>query len=482
MLKPRTMLRSLHLFIASLCVLVSFSQKSDTLFLYYKPDKFNISEGDRQRLDSFLSKGWDKISINGYTDETDDEEHNIDLSEKRSGEVYRYVVSKKIDSSIVSNQYFGESMPIANNNTEEGRALNRRTQVIGYKYPRVGVIIRPKEDPMKPVTRTLDNGIMITYRPGLLPEYMASNFEAGSGINFSVISNTVQMRENNLYNNTTNGDILSSVLILCPGQINPCKLDSPVLLRVPIPYIPDCNIQKVKFFNTVMVDGKRIWQEQNKTVFAEYIGDRTYLRVPVDSFCGCVNFDFKIPECYDTDSTRLLFVNADIKNLSAELVGLNSVYLPQKINDSTRNMVFVKNKLKALLLSFSFYKGKKRIRSFRDEPVTSFPYDSVRKQYLLSSGHVKFYFPGLNVYAVTMKVNNDKYWSYPDENRCELKYVNRAKEKILVDLMVAGRGKKVTLYHNQPLESFPYDKAAGCYVADKELLKLLKVKGAVAGK
>jgi len=476
------MLKPAHLLVAVFCALVSHSQKTDTLLLFYKPDKYSISVQDKQKLDSFLLRGWDRISINGYTDETDDEEHNIDLSRKRSGEVYLYFINKNLDSNTLAEKYFGESMPIADNNTGEGRALNRRTVIIGYRFARAAATVKPKEDPMIPVTRTLDNGLMITYRPGALPDYMANNFADGSGINFTVISNTQQMRQNNLYNNTTNGEILSSVVILCPDQINPCKLDSPVLLRVPIPSIPDCNLLKVKFFNTVWVNGQKIWQEQNKTVYPEVIGGQTYMRVLVDSFCGCVNFDFKIPECFDVDSTKLLFVNADIKNLSAELIGLNSVYLPQKINDTTCSLLFVKNKLQDALISFSFYKGKKRIRSFRDQAVASFPFDEASKQYLLSSGSIKLYFPNLNVYVVNMKVNSDKYWSYPENNRCELKYLNRRTEKIMVDFMVVGSKGKVTMYKNQPIESIPFDEISGYHIVDKDFLKLIKQKGSVAGK
>jgi hypothetical protein len=237
----------------------------------------------------------------------------------------------------------------------------------------------------------------------------------------------------------------------------------------------------VKFYTTVWADGKKIWKEQNKTIYPEVIGGQTYMRAWVDSFCGCINFDIKIPECFDTDSTKLLFVNADIKNLSAELIGLNSVYLPRKISDTSSSLLFVKNQLKDALISFSFYKGKKRIRSFRDQPVTSFPFDETNKQYLLRSDSIKLYFPDINVYVVTMKVNSDKYWTYPEKNRCELKYLKRKTEKILVDFMVVGPKGRVTMYKNQPIESIPYDVSSGCHIIDKDFLKLLKEKGSVAG-
>src|SRR5258706_16073625 len=109
MLKHPTMHKPLPFLIVSLFSLVSYSQKTDTLYLFYKPDKYGISVQDKQKLDSFLLRGWDKISINGYTDETDDAEHNIDLSRKRSAEVYQYFINKNADSNALSEQYFGES-------------------------------------------------------------------------------------------------------------------------------------------------------------------------------------------------------------------------------------------------------------------------------------------------------------------------------------------------------------------------------------
>lgn len=476
------MLKPLHLLAAVFCALISYSQKTDTLTLFYKPDQYTISKQDKEKLDSFMLRGWDRLSINGYTDETEGEEYNLKLSKKRSGEVYWYLMTKNIPVNAISTQYFGEASPQWDNDTEDGRAMNRRTTLIGYQFAKINakINVKPKEDLMKPVTRTLDNGLIITFRPGATAYQLSNNLYAGSGIDFQLLSNTTQMRERALYNNTTQGEILSSVMILCADQLDPCNTDS-VYLQVPAPFELKCDLQKVKFFNTTIVDGKKIWQEQNKFVKAEWIEGRQYMGVWIDNFCGCVNFDFKIPECFDLDSS-VLFVNADIRNLNAELKGINSVYLPRQVDDDKHSLVYLKDQKDNMAISFALYEGKRRIKSFRNRSLDAFPYDSASKQYKLSTGSHKFYFPKAKVFDVVLKVNGDKYRVYPEKDKCEVVYLNRKAENILVDFSTMDRRGRYTLYKDQPLESLPLDENSGYRVVDKDFIKALKEKGAVAAK
>ncbi|HEV7779707.1 MAG TPA: OmpA family protein [Chitinophagaceae bacterium] len=463
---------------AFLCAQLSIAQKTDTLTILYKTGQYSISKQDKQKLDSFLRLGWDKLSINGYTDETDEEGYNLELSKRRSGEVYKYFLAKNITDNTINPHYFGESMPKGDNDSDEGRALNRRTEIIGYRFPRITV--KPKDpaaDPMTPVTRTLDNGFIITYRPGTLPGYMADNFESGSGSNFKLITNTVEMRQNNLYNNTTRGEILSSVLIICGERLDPCKLDSPILVKVPIPFKTKCPLEKVKFFNTVAENGKLIWQEQTKLLYPEMIGGQQYVRLWIDDFCNCINFDFKIdPECFDTDSTKFMYVNAGVKNLTAELKGLNSVYMPRRINDTTHTLLYQKDKIGDAVLSFSLYNGKRRIRGFRDKVITKFPYDKATQQYILATGTRRLYFPRLNVWSVVLNVNGDRYRAPGDKHCYDFIYLKQETDSILVDFTVVESKKTVTVYKDQLLSSIPYDSLRQQYVIDRNFVRVLKQK------
>jgi outer membrane protein OmpA-like peptidoglycan-associated protein/tetratricopeptide (TPR) repeat protein len=71
-----------------------------------------------------------KIQIKGHTDNTGSETDNMKLSENRSKAVVDYLVSKGIDGKRLSWKGFGETQPVADNNTEEGRAANRRTEFV----------------------------------------------------------------------------------------------------------------------------------------------------------------------------------------------------------------------------------------------------------------------------------------------------------------------------------------------------------------
>ena len=70
-----------------------------------------------------------KIEIYGHTDNVGDEALNQALSTNRAKAVYDYLMSRGVDSSRLSYTGFGESKPIADNNTDDGRRENRRTEV-----------------------------------------------------------------------------------------------------------------------------------------------------------------------------------------------------------------------------------------------------------------------------------------------------------------------------------------------------------------
>ena len=70
------------------------------------------------------------LSIEGHTDSHGDDAMNLDLSKRRAQSVLNYLSGKGVDVGHLMAKGFGEMMPIADNSTEEGRALNRRVELI----------------------------------------------------------------------------------------------------------------------------------------------------------------------------------------------------------------------------------------------------------------------------------------------------------------------------------------------------------------
>lgn len=67
-----------------------------------------------------------RVEIQGHTDSVGSDSYNMRLSDARANSVYQYLVSQGIDPTRLSARGYGESMPVADNRTREGRALNRR--------------------------------------------------------------------------------------------------------------------------------------------------------------------------------------------------------------------------------------------------------------------------------------------------------------------------------------------------------------------
>jgi OOP family OmpA-OmpF porin len=89
-----------------------------------KPSKNYLDEiVELMRKNSVL-----KITVNGHTDNVGTAEYNLNLSKTRAKVVYDYLVKSGISSSRLDYRYYGLTKPIVDNDTEEGRAINRRVE------------------------------------------------------------------------------------------------------------------------------------------------------------------------------------------------------------------------------------------------------------------------------------------------------------------------------------------------------------------
>jgi len=99
--------------------------------VYFDYDKSNILQVEKAKIEKLvkLLKSNDNYSVDltGNADSKGEEEYNMKLSERRINSVVKSITSSGIKAGRISKQKpLGESQPAATNDTEEGRALNRR--------------------------------------------------------------------------------------------------------------------------------------------------------------------------------------------------------------------------------------------------------------------------------------------------------------------------------------------------------------------
>lgn len=71
-----------------------------------------------------------RVTIEGHTDSQGSTDHNLVLAQKRADAVRSYIVSRGYSSNLIFAQGIGEGRPIADNNSAEGRANNRRVEIV----------------------------------------------------------------------------------------------------------------------------------------------------------------------------------------------------------------------------------------------------------------------------------------------------------------------------------------------------------------
>jgi hypothetical protein len=101
--------------------------------IFYETGQYELkstSDAELRKLVGFLVNNPDlRIEIEGHTDDEGTELYNRDLSMKRAQAVYRYLIEHGIAAARLSYKGYGESLPVSTNETDEGRALNRRTEI-----------------------------------------------------------------------------------------------------------------------------------------------------------------------------------------------------------------------------------------------------------------------------------------------------------------------------------------------------------------
>jgi len=100
--------------------------------IFFETDSYQLKEESKAELNKLIQfmqlNPKIKIEISGHTDNVGSSAHNEVLSKNRAKSVYDYLVANGIDKDRMTYNGYGFNKPIATNDTEAGRALNRRTE------------------------------------------------------------------------------------------------------------------------------------------------------------------------------------------------------------------------------------------------------------------------------------------------------------------------------------------------------------------
>ena len=110
--------------------LIAISLKGDVTFDYNSAAVRQGLYAEIDRIANVLVKyPQTVIVVEGHTDSTGSESYNMDLSQRRADAVKNLIVQRGVSAARIETMPYGESMPIADNSTEVGRAMNRRVDI-----------------------------------------------------------------------------------------------------------------------------------------------------------------------------------------------------------------------------------------------------------------------------------------------------------------------------------------------------------------
>lgn len=102
----------------------------DVLFGFDRSDLTVAGQRDIEKLSQYLVRNPDRfVMVEGYTDSVGSDSYNQQLSERRANTVRSALLRNGVDASRITSVGYGKRFPVASNNTDSGRAQNRRVEV-----------------------------------------------------------------------------------------------------------------------------------------------------------------------------------------------------------------------------------------------------------------------------------------------------------------------------------------------------------------
>ncbi|WP_407494514.1 OmpA family protein [Elizabethkingia anophelis] len=107
------------------------------MYINYETDKASLKPDGNEAVKEIVKmlqrdKGLN-LTINVYTDNTGNEDHNLRLSERRAQNIKDEMVKLGVNKDRIISKGYGQQNPIADNSTKDGRALNTRVEIVKNK-------------------------------------------------------------------------------------------------------------------------------------------------------------------------------------------------------------------------------------------------------------------------------------------------------------------------------------------------------------
>ncbi|MGV3612238.1 MAG: OmpA family protein [Fluviicola sp.] len=336
---PRINLFMICLFLS----LFSSAQESMNRVVYFRTDSYQLDQRSCDLIDSISEQLKGKtaytVQLIGHTDNVGTNGYNDALSKNRVVAVQNRFVSNSIPQDQVAISQFGELQPVKENESQSGRAQNRRVEIRVIIQADLPAITEEPIVEKAPQWPPID-AIVVDYNQ---QTYQLPGYKPGNTVDIDVITNTAQMEFSNFTTITNNQELLTSNLMFCcrpSGRTTNCFPPKPVKVYIPVNRKAYCEPAEAFLYDAVLdsVTGRTVWKQVPSDFTIEEHNNIKYFVIYLKNLCGpCKNFDCKIPK-----STP---IKVKLKSRRFELTKVSGVYpetnglLPGQAYD--RNRYFI---------------------------------------------------------------------------------------------------------------------------------------------
>jgi hypothetical protein len=225
--------------------------------VHFSFGKADLKKSEKEKLESFLSeyKPADSMTIyiGGHTDSVGSFEYNKELSERRVAAVKTFMLQKGYDPARMITSSFGKTRPFTSNQTDKGRALNRRVEVMMKKVLRT----QNSDTTWKTVAQTekdtliqCENGTQLVIKSGAFgtDKIREMDYEVKEVLNAGTMILNDMIPQDIYGNCLISGGMVQISASKNGRQVQPVK-DSMVLIRIPVDK-PDTSMRIYTASNT----------------------------------------------------------------------------------------------------------------------------------------------------------------------------------------------------------------------------------------